>query len=234
MTSTVFLGHATEDAPIATRLAAGLQEIGISTWLASERIVAGQSITAVIGKAIQDADAVVFLISSKSSGSRWLLTEIALAVAGGKKIIPLLLDSNAKPPFLLADRFCLDLSDNSDMQFLAKKIAESMASPGNTEEELTLRQASILAQKNQLNEEQAQWRITRMAKERLMHRLLAFACIATVITLLTTGFFTEVSLDLLRAVLPLLLGLICGAAITEAMHHLADNSSFKRMGSRPR
>lgn len=241
MTTEIFLGYAAEDKATAQQLAASLRDMGMHCWLADERIAAGQSITAAIGNAIQNADAVVFLISNESPDNRWLITEAALAVAAGKKIIPLLLTPQAKPPFILADRSWLDLSKSGDIPFAAQKIAESMALPDDAEEALAYRRASIEVQSEQLRKEQQQWEALRMIKEGIMRQVmgLGFIAMAIVVALYTLYVLYLTHFDLTAPAdssvitgLWVAIGLIIGMGLTEIVHHLT-NKSPKEITDRP-
>lgn len=67
---TVFVAYATEDLPIARRLAEALRAADCSPWLDKDRLMPGQHWTQSIARAIEEADAFVACFSRKSVSKR--------------------------------------------------------------------------------------------------------------------------------------------------------------------
>ncbi|MDJ0702293.1 MAG: toll/interleukin-1 receptor domain-containing protein [Leptolyngbyaceae cyanobacterium MO_188.B28] len=112
--SQVFLAHAEEDAVLAEQVHRSLIREGITVWTSRRDIETGEDFQAAINRAIEEADNVVYLLSSSSLQSNYCQHEINYALSLNKRIIPLLarpLDP-AQIPESLRDLQYINLTDN--------------------------------------------------------------------------------------------------------------------------
>src|ERR1041385_659374 len=112
----VFISHSAADRAFAEHLAKALSERGLEAWTDAQ-MQPGGSLTAQIKSAIEKADAVIPVLSASAKNSRWMASELSLALAdrfsGGKKIIvPVLAEKGAEAPFFLKDLQWADLSSD--------------------------------------------------------------------------------------------------------------------------
>jgi hypothetical protein len=84
----VFIAHVEEDAEIALEIALGLEEAGYSTWCYEVDNIPGPSYLLQTGQRIDQAKAIVVVISPHSIGSRQVTSEVIRAHESGKKFIP--------------------------------------------------------------------------------------------------------------------------------------------------
>ena len=89
----VFISYSTKDSEYANALRKAFSEHGIKTWMAPGDIPAGSTYAGVITKAIKDADCLILLLTDHSQNSIWVDKEVERALAYGKAIIPIALDS---------------------------------------------------------------------------------------------------------------------------------------------
>jgi hypothetical protein len=84
----VFITHVEEDAEVALEIALGLEEVGYSTWCYEVDNIPGPSYLLQTGQRIDQAKAIVVVISPHSIGSRQVTSEVIRAHESGKKFIP--------------------------------------------------------------------------------------------------------------------------------------------------
>src|SRR5215471_6590373 len=98
MPITVFLSHATHDDATVTALRQALEHHGVSVWADSQRLSAGDPLTARIQEAISQSQHFMVLVSPRSINASWVRKEVQLAQevqrahGGGYKVIPVLYD----------------------------------------------------------------------------------------------------------------------------------------------
>jgi len=116
----VFLSYSGKDKPVAERLRSDLAGEEIQVWDPQIALRPGESWAAPLMKGVEEADAVVVLVSSHTESSQWQASEIAYALSRnlkeGKTIIPVLLDTAAPLPFFLREIHAIDLSTNDSYQ----------------------------------------------------------------------------------------------------------------------
>jgi WD40 repeat protein len=129
--SSIFISYASIDGPIATRLRDLLVERGYATVFRDKDpqhgIPPGTKWLAELVDNVERTDVVVFLTSAASIESRWCHTELTIAVANGKHIIPVQLEAAASHP-LLADR--QTLPPIADPNELVSRIVEALSRVG--------------------------------------------------------------------------------------------------------
>ena len=102
----VFISHASEDKPIARRLAQDLTKARISVWIDHANIRVGDPLADRIQEAIENATTLVLLWSASASESRYVKLEWQAAIHLGKAVIPCRLDQTDLPIFLRTVLFC--------------------------------------------------------------------------------------------------------------------------------
>src|SRR5262245_40401043 len=101
MPVTVFLSHSTHDDPTVAALRQALEQHGVSVWADSQRLSAGDNLTARIQDAIRNAQHFMVLVSPRAIKAPWVHQEVQLAQAvqrarqDGYKVIPVLYDGVA-------------------------------------------------------------------------------------------------------------------------------------------
>lgn len=93
----VFLSHASEDRQQVDELRAALISRGIPAWASSIDIKPGATWDRAIEAALEEAAAVVVLVSSHSAESNYVRAEVNRAISLQKTVIPVLLDDAPIP-----------------------------------------------------------------------------------------------------------------------------------------
>lgn len=130
--SEVFLSHSAEDRIKAGQLAEALRKRGFSVFMDADSIAPGADYADAISDAISRSDAVILLLSKATQRSKWVKSEIEAALESKKRVLPLLLDSEAKNNWiwpLVADRHAFHLDDKS-LEEVALQFSESMSNRG--------------------------------------------------------------------------------------------------------
>lgn len=86
----VFISYSRKDIEFVRRLNGGLDALGIDAWVDWEGIPLSSDWMAEITRAIEGADAFLFIISPDSLDSKFCGDELALAIQFNKKLIPIL------------------------------------------------------------------------------------------------------------------------------------------------
>jgi TIR domain len=86
--ATAFISHATEDHEVAERICAFLEERGIRCWIAPRDVRPGRRYGEEIVNAIQNANAVILILSESANASKFVEREIERAVNYGKPTLP--------------------------------------------------------------------------------------------------------------------------------------------------
>lgn len=90
----VFVSHSHVDRVFARRLCAALQEHGIKTWFAPQRIVGSQRWHDEIGRALGRCDWFILVLSPSAVASKWVKHELLFTLNEDRyedRIVPLLL-----------------------------------------------------------------------------------------------------------------------------------------------
>lgn len=156
----VFLSYSFQDQVNARKLAADLKHNGIEVWQAQDNLIPGDSIIEKTSTAIENSDVVIVLISQNSSKSEWTRSELALAIAGKKHIIPVILEKDVSLPPFLRDSNYLDLSKEQDYANSINKLIAALKSRkewtkvANKADELVHKLEYIKAQEQLLKKEE--------------------------------------------------------------------------------
>src|SRR5882724_1268699 len=85
----VFISYATEDLTTAEHVRHRLHAAGIRSWLAPERIGAGESFLEVIQDALDASRVVVLILSSNAVRSPWVRREVTDAISRERPVVPM-------------------------------------------------------------------------------------------------------------------------------------------------
>lgn len=96
----VFLSYASQDAAVAERLCATLEPAGFPCWIAPRDVEAGAPYADAIVRAINEAKAVVLVLSASAIGSDHVAREVERAASKHKPIIAFRIDAAALNPGL--------------------------------------------------------------------------------------------------------------------------------------
>ena len=112
----VFISYASQDQPVANRLATDLSERGFVVWLDTWEQLPGHNIFDAVYKGITNARFVAVLLSQASCESEWFQKELIAALMTEIEprhttVLPLKIGDCQVPP-LLADRRVADLSES--------------------------------------------------------------------------------------------------------------------------
>jgi len=103
----VFVSYSAEDRKVAKELSSQLAEAGYEPWDRAEALFPGDNWALQNGKALQESDAMVVLISPKSMKSDWVRHEIEYALGSPRfkgRLIPVVVKPTKDMPWIL-ERF---------------------------------------------------------------------------------------------------------------------------------
>ncbi len=123
--SDVFISYAHVDARSAAKVAEALKAVGYSVFL-DQFLVGGTDFQREIHERLRTSSAVVVLLSNGARKSDWVQDEIATAIAHGKRIVPVMLDAEAKNNLvwpLVATRQAISAINGLDDDSLRQVIA---------------------------------------------------------------------------------------------------------------
>lgn len=128
----VFVSFANADRQYAQRLAASLQQRGISVYLDASVLV-GDSWASEIHRFIADSDAFVVLLSESTTQGEHVASEIAAATVASRerniRLVPVILDERAEVPPLLSLHKGVMPPMSRDPERVASLIEESLRNP---------------------------------------------------------------------------------------------------------
>lgn len=130
----VFISHATADKELASKIAIELKSHGLAVSHPDVDMALGENMALRVGKALEQADAVVVLLSPESTQSEWVRHEIGYALTNPRfqgRLVPVMAKKTERIPWILRDLNILRLpSDSSD---LARRIVQRIRPvPANT------------------------------------------------------------------------------------------------------
>lgn len=112
----VFLSYSEKERPIMEKIACSLMREGLTIWTNKTDIKTGEDFQAMIDRGVEEADNIVFLMSSASLASKYCGKELIHARLHNKRLIPLLIapvDLEQVHPELRAIQF-IDMTDHDD------------------------------------------------------------------------------------------------------------------------
>ncbi len=127
--SEVFISYPQQAEKDAASLSKALEAKGIKSWYASRDLPAGEPANEKIEGAMQQADAVVFLVTPDTERSSWMRQESSVALESywrgeTKLLIPVLIGPGAEAPGFLRQWNSLTVNKKSDWAHVAEHITE--------------------------------------------------------------------------------------------------------------
>ena len=129
----VFISHAHEDRVFARQLLERLQGEGVEVWDPDHELLPGMNWLKETGRALERADAVIFLFSSAFASSPWGLKEVAYAIGNQKyegRVVTVKLTPKARMPWILNHLSVVD-GTKREAAPTARKILQKL-SPSST------------------------------------------------------------------------------------------------------
>jgi len=126
----VFLSYARGDEDVARELAAGFRDAELSGWMDQSDIATGKAIADKVKESLQQASAIVVLVSERSLKNQWVQFELGAALGMGKSIIPILIGEagiESSLPEWLQGMVYLD-ARGRPMKDIAKEVAHALSS----------------------------------------------------------------------------------------------------------
>jgi formylglycine-generating enzyme required for sulfatase activity len=129
----VFISYTSEDEAAwswSTRIRDHLQSLGQACWRDDESILAGGSIDRRVRNGLQDASALVLIISRSVLKSDWVMGELDMARSLGLPVIPAVVEPGVDVPIRLVDTKRVDFTAHEDRAWAALEAALGLAPPG--------------------------------------------------------------------------------------------------------
>jgi TIR domain-containing protein len=128
--ASIFLCHSSKDKFFVRELAGKLSAAGVRVWLDEAEINIGDSLTAKIGKAIDQMDFFAVVLSRHSVASEWVQRELQIAMQRELKerkviVLPLLIEPVDLPPFL-RDKLYADFTNPERFSATFPKLLEAL------------------------------------------------------------------------------------------------------------
>ncbi|MDX2213738.1 MAG: TIR domain-containing protein [Oculatellaceae cyanobacterium bins.114] len=110
----VFLSYATEDRNVAQKIRSSLLREAFTVWINTTDIQTGVDFENAIKQGIEEADNIVYLLSTNSLQSHYCQLEIDYALSLNKRIVPILVSAidTQELPAALRNLQYIDLTDN--------------------------------------------------------------------------------------------------------------------------
>lgn len=126
----VFVSYSTRDLEWASYLKQLLTDAKASVFVAEHDVSAGSSLSSEIAAQVKQCDLFLLLWSARSQGSAYVQSEIFLAKAEGKRVLPILLQADNHLPPMLGDLKYLPLSKNpqASLAWLKEHVATAAQS----------------------------------------------------------------------------------------------------------
>lgn len=135
--SRVFLSHSHADKDFVRLVWGDLVACGVDVWIDEDAMEPGDSLTGSIGEALGNVEYVAVFLSEESVKSKWVETEIDIAMArsiasGAVEVVPLLLPGLCRSsiPTLLCHLNFVDLRDPADYDSGIAAVVRRMRSGG--------------------------------------------------------------------------------------------------------
>lgn len=111
----VFISHAGADNAFARELVEELRAAKLKVWFDGTELAPGDNIALEVGRALDESDAMVVLLSPAAMESQWVRSEIDYALAERRfknRLIPVQVKPSAKIPWVLRELSMVDATKN--------------------------------------------------------------------------------------------------------------------------
>ncbi|MDF0676152.1 MAG: toll/interleukin-1 receptor domain-containing protein [Nitrospira sp.] len=130
----LFISHSDEEEPLAAALSATLKLAfgdSFQVFVAKHRVPLGADWLEKIREALENAQAILVLLSARSVGRPWVNIEAGYGVMARKKVIPLCHSgfSKAQLPHIYESKQSVDLADRQDVERLLSEIQTLSSTP---------------------------------------------------------------------------------------------------------
>jgi hypothetical protein len=127
-TTQVFISHALSDVAVARAIAAELDKAGFDAWFL-DSVLPADNILLELGKALEESDAMVVLVSPEAVKSSNLNFELGYALGASRfrqRVIPVIVRPTKQVPWILAQFQSLKLDKNpaSTGRRVAKRLRQ--------------------------------------------------------------------------------------------------------------
>ncbi len=125
----VFISHAVGEREFAREVAAALSEAGLTPW-SMDDLVPGANALLEMGRALEDSDALVVLLSPEAARSPNLTFEVGYAVGSERfanRVIPVMVRPTSEMPWIL-ERFGM-ISGAAGAKRVARQIVSRLGGP---------------------------------------------------------------------------------------------------------
>src|ERR1043166_6640866 len=110
----IFISYAHKDQKIAKELTSMLAAGGMKVWLADEQVLPRDNVSLEVGKALEQSDAMVVLLSPDAVASQNVRREIAYALSSPKfeqRLVPVMVKATKNIPWFLENLAPIRLSE---------------------------------------------------------------------------------------------------------------------------
>lgn len=121
----VFLSYSSASQPWVRKFTDALTSSGISAWFDAHEIRPGERWQAQIEKALRQSRVLIMVMTSESVQRPWTFFELGAALAGGKRIIPVLAD-DVNPGDIPAAVSQFQFVREKSPEAAAKRVAEAV------------------------------------------------------------------------------------------------------------
>lgn len=100
----IFMSHSIHDKNLAEDLARRLADGGFEVWRAAEQVLPGENFALKIGRALEESDAMIVLVSPDSMRSEQVRGEISYALASPRyagRVVPIVIRQTDEMPWIL-------------------------------------------------------------------------------------------------------------------------------------
>ena len=103
-TMRIFLSYDSKDGKSAKEFTRRLSAVGFEIWDSAQELLPGDNWALKVGKALEESDAMIVLLSPESVKSQWVRREIEYAVGSRKyegRLIPVMVRPTSNIPWVL-------------------------------------------------------------------------------------------------------------------------------------
>ncbi len=122
----VFLSYADSERDLARELADRLTGAGVQVWFDEREIAAGENWAEAVQRALEDASALVILLSPAAVQSRWVRREIEYALGSPRfegRVVPVQVHPTRKAPWM---RHLRAVQAKRDLDETAREIVSAL------------------------------------------------------------------------------------------------------------
>ncbi len=128
----VFISHAWADRNAAEIIASALKAQGLAVTNPVVNVAPGENIALRVGKALEQAQAMIVLLSPEAAKSEWVQSEIGFGLTSsriGGRVVPVMVRKTDDVPWILEELSVLN-SKQSNFAALSRQILERIRPAG--------------------------------------------------------------------------------------------------------